>query len=234
MKVGMIQSNYIPWRGYFDFIDDVNLFIFYDDVQYTMRDWRNRNKIKTDKDLLWLTVPVVNSQNDVINIEDAKIDYTQRWAVKHINSIKQAYCKAPYFKDYFEQLSEILHVNHNNISELNISLIKWLMKQLNVNTKLKMSREFNPVGSKTERIIDILIKAKADTYLVGPAAKNYIEVEKFKDAGIGLEYKAYEYETYPQLYNKFEPQVSVLDLLFNCGGESRKYLKSLSTNEKTC
>lgn len=230
-KVGMIQSNYIPWRGYFDFIDDVDLFIFYDDVQYTRKDWRNRNKIKTPNGCLWLTVPVKFSMNQMILIQDAKIDYSQQWIKKHINSVRLAYSKALFFEKYFDEFEEILNRNYETISELNITLIRWCMKHLGINTELKMSSEIISEGHKTDRIIDILKKVKARSYVVGPAAKNYIEIEKFKKAEIALEFKEYFYQEYAQLHGNFEPHVSVLDLLFNCGEDSRKHLKSLQPNE---
>lgn len=232
MRVGVIQSCYIPWRGYFDFIDDVDLFIFYDDVQYTKHDWRNRNKIKTANGLIWLSVPVLCRLNDNIQIQNAKIDYKSNWVKKHIDSIRFSYCKTPYFKTFSEEFFDILNKRHETISSLNINIIKWIAQKLNIKTEMKMSTEFDPVGVKTDRLIDILKKASATSYLSGPAAKNYLDVGKFKNAGIGLEFKGYEYAEYPQLHGPFEPHVSVLDLLFNCGPDSRKYLKSLKSNEK--
>lgn len=231
MRVGIIQSSYIPWRGYFDFIDDVDLFIFHDDLQYTKNDWRNRNKIKTDKGTTWLTVSV-NYKSTSQLICDTTIDYSHRWNQKHINQIQQYYGKAPYFSEYRHDLFDILQHKFLTISELNIALCKWIMEKLYIKTPLHLSSEFRPVGKKTERLIDILIKVGATTYLSGPAAKDYLEEEEFKQAGIGLEYKVYDYPEYPQLHGKFEPQVSVLDLLFNCGEDSKKFIKSLRPNEK--
>ena len=231
MKVGIIQSNYIPWQGYFDFIDDVDLFIFHDDLQYTKCDWRNRNKIKIPNDLLWLSVPVKYSKTSQ-RICDTSIDYSQIWQQKHINQIKTNYCNAPFYKLYVDEFFSIINQNVETISELNISLIKWCMSKLSIDTPLRMSSEFSPVGSKTDRLIDILQKANATTYLSGPKAKDYLEPEKFAAAGIQLQYKSYQYKNYPQLWEPFEPAVSVLDLLFNCGESSREYLKSLIENKE--
>ena len=231
MKVGIIQSNYIPWQGYFDFIDDVDLFIFHDDLQYTKCDWRNRNKIKTPRGLLWLSVPVkypTTSQR----ICDTPIDYPQKWQRKHIGQIKTNYCHTPFYKLYVDEFCSIINRNFETISELNISLIKWCMSKLSIDTPLIMSSEFHPVGSKTDRLIDILQKANATTYLSGPKAKDYLEPKMFAAAGIQLQYKSYQYKDYPQLWGPFEPAVSVLDLLFNCGENSREYLKSLNENEE--
>lgn len=231
MKVGIIQSCFVPWRGYFDFIDDVDLFIYHDDLQYTKNDWRNRNKIKTQNGLEWITVPV-NYKTVSQLICETKIDYSQKWQKKMKNKIVAAYSKAPYFKKYADAFFELLFEHYENISELNVNINKWILTILNIKTKINMSREFSPVGSKTDRLIDILKKVGATVYLSGPSAKNYLEEEKFKSAGIDLEYKAYEYKEYPQLYGKFEPNVTVLDLLFNCGDNSRDFLKSLKPNER--
>lgn len=232
MRVGIIQSNYIPWRGYFDFIDDVDLFIYLDDVQYTARDWRNRNRIKTINGLIWLTVPVFFSRKNNLAIEDVQIDYSQKWVEKHMSSIRHAYSKAKHYGRYAEMFFDILRQKYASISELNRNINNWVMAELHIKTRTKMSSDFRPIGSKTDRLLDLLNKAGATSYLSGPSAKEYLDADKFATAGIGLNYKVYEYPEYPQLYGGFEPHVSVLDLLFNCGPDSRKYLKSLKSNEK--
>lgn len=231
MRVGIIQSNYIPWRGYFDFIDDVDLFIYLDDVQYTDRDWRNRNRIKTSNGLIWLTVPVLFSRKNHLAVEDVPIDYSQKWVEKHINSIRHAYSKANHYYQYSELFFDILRNKCASISELNRNINHWIMDELQIKTPTKMSSDFRPTGSRTDRLLDLLKKAGGTSYLSGPSAKNYLETDKFTTAGISLHYKTYDYPEYPQLYGRFEPQVSVLDLLFNNGPDSRKYLKSLKPNE---
>lgn len=231
MKVGIIQSNYIPWRGYFDFIDDVDLFVLYDDVQYSKGDWRNRNKIKTPHELMWLSVPVKYRKLSQ-RINDTPIDYSQPWQRKHTNAVKTNYHKAPYYHLYADEFFAIIEQRFETISDLNIMLSRWVMEKLSITTPLRMSSEFSPVGSKTDRLIDILKKVNANTYLSGPKAKDYLETEKFVAVEIQLEYKSYQYRDYPQLWGPFEPAVTILDLLFNCGEYSREYLKSLRENEK--
>src|SRR6188474_3070154 len=137
MKVGMIQSNYVPWRGYFDFIDDVDLFIFYDDVRYTHRNWRNRNRIKTVSGPLWLTVPVVHG-NDTL-IQDARIDYSRDWIEKHVRTLSIAYAKAPHFRECAEECFAILRERYPTISALNVALCRWVMGKLRVATRTCMS-----------------------------------------------------------------------------------------------
>jgi hypothetical protein len=231
VRVGIIQSNYIPWRGYFDFIDDVDLFIFHDDLQYTKGDWRNRNKIKTPNGLVWLTVPVRYHKTDQI-ICETPIDDSQSWCKKHINQIIANYSKAPFFHHYADEFFAIIKQKFETISDLNVMLTRWIMEKLSITTPLRMSSEFEPAGTKTDRLIDILKKVGATIYLSGPSAKDYLETEKFAEACIELEYKSYVYREYLQLWGQFEPTVTILDLLFNCGEHSRDYLKSLKENEK--
>jgi hypothetical protein len=229
MKVGMIQSNYIPWRGYFDFIDDCDLFVFYDDVQYTHRDWRNRNRIKTDGGPIWLSVPVIHDRHTLI--QDACIDYGSRWQDKHIRSLTLAYGKAPHFVAYAEGFFELLRSRPATISELNVRTCKWIMVQLGIRTQTRMSTEFGLAGEKDERPLRILQHLGATSYLSGPAAKPYTDAEKYRSAGIALEFKVYDYPEYPQLHGAYDPHLTVLDLLFNCGPDARRYLKSLKPVE---
>jgi len=230
MRVAILQSNYVPWRGYFDLMDDVDLFIYLDDTQYTRRDWRNRNKIKTNTGSTWITVPVNDKYGSVL-VEDTPIDYERDWASRHINLLEQWYREAPFFADNIEAFQDHISVRYDSISSLNEALNNWIIKLLGISTQICFSREFGKQGAKDDRLLDILAKVGATHYLSGPAAKSYIQESKFREAGITLEYKTYDYGEYPQMYSPFEPAVSVLDLLFNCGPDSRRYLKSLSPNE---
>lgn len=225
MKVGIIQSNYIPWKGYFDFIDDVDLFIFHDDLQYTKGDWRNRNKIKTAAGPQWITVPV-KYHHVSQTIDATPVDYSQPWVKKHINMIREHYQHAPFFQPYFDEYSALLSVEYAAISDLNIALITWIMERLNITTPLKRSSEFHPSGCKTDRLIGLLRTVGATTYLSGPSASDYLVTEEFERNNIGLEYKNYHYPEYQQLSQPFEPGVTVLDLIFTHGTQVRRYFKS--------
>jgi hypothetical protein len=223
MKVGIIQSNFLPWRGYFDFIREVDLFIIHDDLQYTKGDWRNRNKIKTPRGLEWITVPV-NYKNTNQIIEETTVDYSTRWAQKILNRIREAYRQSPHFETYFTQLSGLLTEPAATISDLNLSLIHWACGHLKINTPIKFSREFHPQGTKTERLVGILKQVDATVYLSGPAAQAYLIPELLENEGIQLKYKKYNYPEYPQLYPPFEPYVSIIDLFFMLGENARNYL----------
>ncbi len=225
MKVGILQSNFLPWLGYFDFIRETDLFIIHDDLQYTKGDWRNRNRIKTARGVEWITVPVHYRSTSQL-IEETPIDYSTPWARRMLNRIRESYRSAPCFEPYFSELSELLTGPAASISELNLRLLHWVCRALAIDTPIRMSGEFHPQGTKTERLIGILTQVNASTYLSGPAAAAYLIPEMFEQAGIRLEYKQYNYPEYEQLYPPFVLTVSVIDLLFMKGGEARYHLEN--------
>lgn len=228
-KVAILQSNYIPWKGYFDIIDQVDDFIFFDNMQYTKNDWRNRNKIKTKRGALWLTIPCETKGHI---IEGRKISETKitdkRWAKKHWKSICNAYAKAPYFKDYkayFEKLYKECE-SEDYLCQVNYKFIIAILKLLNIKTKLHYDRDYELIDGKTERLIDVLQKVGATHYLSGPSAKDYIDEKLFEKAGIELLWMDYSgYKEYPQLFPPFEHNVSILDLIFNTGEDAIKYIR---------
>lgn len=228
MKVAILQSNYIPWKGYFDIINCVDLFIFHDDLQYTKNDWRNRNKIKTSNGLKWLTVPCGTNENRLIcevEIKDSK------WQKKHWQLIYQNYHKAPCYRQYKDFFKDF-YLGHtwNNLSEMNQYLIKKISSDLlGLSTKFEDSRRYNLTRKKAERVLELLKKTKAAHYLSGPAAKSYLcekELQKYK---IEIEWMDYsEYQTYKQFHPPFEHGVSIIDLIFHTGSEFREYMKSFT------
>jgi hypothetical protein len=223
-KVAVIQSNYVPWKGYFDIIHDVDLFIFYDDVQYTKNDWRNRNKIKTAQGVRWLTIPVGPSEQRLICQVELNNNH---WPKKQWATIRQSYSKAPYlrqYQDFFERV--YTQDKWANLSELNQFLIKTIRSEfLGIETEFRDAREFGSDGKKADRLLDLLQKAGANLYVTGPSAKNYLDEAKFMEAGIKLVYKDYSgYPENPQLFPPFEHAVSILDVLFNCGPEAPYYI----------
>jgi hypothetical protein len=229
MKAAIIQSNYLPWKGYFDIIHDVDIFVFLDDVQYTRGDWRNRNKVKTSHGVKWITVPVSGGIHQ--RICDAKIDYSQdlrkkrNWRVEHANTIRESYESAPFFESYEKELFDVYTQQFITISELNTYFIKKISRLLNIETRFIFSTDLDPQGIKEDRVIDICHKIGADTYISGPAARNYADDNKFKSEKIELRYKEYSgYPPYPQLWGEFEHAVSIIDLLFNCGEKSPEYI----------
>lgn len=223
-KVAVLQSNYIPWKGYFDIVHEVDLFIFYDDVQFTKNDWRNRNKIKTQHGVKWLTVPVGSPKERLINQIRPSHNH---WPKKHWESIKQSYSKAPFFHLYQDFFFEVYNENKwTNLSELNQYLVKTISEDfLGINTEFKNSHQYSVSGTKLFRLIELLQKAGTKSYLSGPKAKDYVDEIIFMNAGIQLVYKDYSgYPEYPQLFPPFEHNVSIVDLLFNCGPDSSYYI----------
>lgn len=223
-KVAVLQSSYLPWKGYFDIIHDVDEFIFYDDVQYTKNDWRNRNHIKTQNGKSWLTVPVGSSLDR--HVCDVELN-DQRWQKKHWKSLCQYYGKAPYFQLYSSELEDVyLHKEWRSLSELNQYLIKLIADNfLHIDTIFGDSREFALCGSKQERLLSLLKKVGADVYVSGPAAKEYIDEECFAAAGISIVWKVYSgYPEYPQDYPPFDHNVSILDLLFHQGPDTANFI----------
>jgi hypothetical protein len=228
-KIAILQSNYIPWRGYFDMIRSVDEFILYDDMQYTRRDWRNRNLVKSPQGLHWLTIPVEVKGKFDQKIKDTKIS-KKNWARDHWKTTQLYYSKAPHFKEYesvfekaFQECESI-----DLLSQVNFKWIQLICDLLQIPTKLSWSSDYQLKEGKTERLIGLCQSAEATHYLSGPAAKDYIVNQLFDDAGIGLEYINYEgYQEYPQLYGKFEHGVTILDLLFNTGSKALNYMKKL-------
>lgn len=227
-KVAILQSNYIPWKGYFDIINMVDEFILYDDMQYTRRDWRNRNQIKTVDGVKWLTISVESKGKFLQKINETKIS-NPKWAQEHWKAISLNYAKAPYFKTYapiFEELykkaGEMEYLSH-----VNYLFLTEICKLLGITTKITWSSDYELVDGKTERLAGLVKSAGGDYYLSGPAAKDYIVDEVFEEAGIELDYMDYEgYPEYPQLHGEFTPAVSILDLIFMTGPDAPKYMKS--------
>nr|WP_216293994.1 WbqC family protein [Delftia acidovorans]MCA1068308.1 hypothetical protein [Delftia acidovorans] len=216
-KVVILQSNYIPWKGYFDLINDADEFIFYDDVQYTRNDWRNRNVIKTAQGLHWLSVPVGSDRDRLVCDVEIK-DHS--WQIKHYKTLVANYGKSPFFEMYQPFLKELYIDTHwVKLSDLNQFIIKSVSNRfLGIDTVFRDSRELVATGKKQERLLEILRKVDARTYISGPAAKNYIESAGFEAEKIELVWKDYSgYPAYPQKYLQFEHGVSIFDLLFNVG-----------------
>ena len=224
-RVAILQSNYIPWKGYFDLIRQVDLFIFYDEVQYTKNDWRNRNKIKTQQGAQWLTIPAGTDLSRKIYEVEIK---DPMWKKKHRKTIEMNYRKAPFFAQYEHLLDALYQNDITNLSQYNQTTIELLTRELGCETQFIDSRTLNAGGDRTERLVDLLTKVEARQYLSGPSAKDYIEPELFDAAGIELQYIDYSgYAEYPQLYPPFEHAVSLLDLLFNAGPDAANYLKAI-------
>ena len=227
MNVVILQPSYIPWRGYFDQIRRADLFIFYDDVQYDKHGWRNRNQIKTAQGKQWLTIPVHSKGvTEGIPIKNVRIDWSKPWSRNHLKALTFAYQKAPHFKEYVPLLQAVYDRHDECLADFTIETSILLSHELGItSTRFLRSSELpDMTGVKTDRLIQILKFVDATHYISGPAAREYLEPEKFNEAGITLQYMDYNYPEYPQLYPPFDPYVSILDLLFMTGREAINYL----------
>jgi hypothetical protein len=225
--VAIVQSCYIPWKGYFDLIGLADEFILYDDRQYTKNDWRNRNRIKTPKGVQWLTIPVAHSGRQGQRIDEAEaVDL--RWPAKHWRAIAQNYSRAPFFEEQagrFERLYTTL--DDQRLSAINRRFIDAICESLGISTPISLSVAYPAEGGRSERVLSLCRTAGATRYLSGPSARSYLDGELFRDAGIEVEFMSYDgYPIYPQLYPPFDHAVTALDLIFNVGADAARYLKS--------
>jgi hypothetical protein len=223
-KVAILQSNYIPWKGYFDLIAAVDEFILYDDMQFTKNDWRNRNKIKTPNGLEWLSIPV--GQDISRRIRDVIIG-NSLWQEKHWKSLGANYSRALYYDEVSELLEPLYrHRKHTHLSEINRELLEAICGYLGISTVIKNSWDYLLDVGKTGRLVDLCQQVGATEYISGPSARNYLDPECFAEKNIKLTWFDYNgYPEYPQLWGEFQHGVSVLDLLFNCGKSSVQYMK---------
>jgi hypothetical protein len=226
--VGVVQSSYIPWKGYFDLIGRADEFILYDDRQYTRRDWRNRNRIKTRLGTQWLTIPVQVRGRYLQRIDETLVSDPE-WAMRHWETLRHAYAAAPHFGAYAPQLETLYGEleSEPRLSVINRRFLELICKLLGIETPISWSTDYAVSGGRTERLVSLCRAAGATTYLSGPSARAYLDESLFEAAAIDVEYMDYGgYLEYPQLHPPFEHRVSVLDLLFSVGDDAPEYLKN--------
>ena len=224
-RVAIVQSNYIPWKGYFDLIAATDEFILYDDAQYTRRDWRNRNQIKTPQGVQWLTVPVRVKGRYHQSIRETEIDGTE-WAEQHWTRLRQNYARAPHFARYAPELEALyLHGRHDTLSALNLAMLTWVNRQLGIATRMSSSSDYTLEGDRTDKLMNLCLQAGATEYLSGPAARDYLDESRFAAAQVAVRWFDYPaYPPYAQLWGEFVHGVTVLDVLFHCGPDARRHV----------
>ncbi len=223
------QSNYIPWKGYFDAIQIVENFVVYDDMQFTRRDWRNRNVIKTPSGPKWMTIPVEVKGKYNQKIKDTRIA-DAKWSLSHWDILKQNYKSAACFLEMAEWIEPLYkNCNYDYLTDVNTYFIQGITDFLGIKTKIRFSSDFNLHDDKTQRLLDICLNLHATDYCTGPTAKSYLDTQKFVDNGIKVHFLDYsDYPEYPQLYPPFDHSVTILDLIFTMGLESRKFMKFIA------
>jgi hypothetical protein len=227
VKCVILQPSYIPWRGYFHQIQKADTFVFYDDVQYDDRGWRNRNRVKTEQGTRWLTIPVHSQGVQVTHtpIRDVRISWDRPWARKHRETIRHSYGRAPHFERYAPLLDDFYGRRGDNLADFTIELTVALAWELGLTRpRFLRSSALAAPGTKTDRLLALLAAVGADHYISGPSARAYIDEEKVAAAGVTLEYMTYDYPEYEQLYPPYDPFVSILDLLFMKGAEAGEWV----------
>jgi hypothetical protein len=228
VRLAALQSNYIPWKGYFDLINQVDEFVFLDEVQYTRRDWRNRNRIKVAGSLQWLTIPVEVKGRYHQRIDETRIA-DRSWAKKHLDTLVHAYRRAPHFDETVRLLEPLYHRHARTelLTDVNTGFVAAICGHLGIGTRLSRSTDYSTSDDRSRRLLDLCRAAGADEYLSGPAARDYLDVALFEAAGVRVIWADYSgYPAYPQLGGEFEHGVSIVDLLFNTGSAARDHMKS--------
>jgi hypothetical protein len=226
-RVAIVQSNYIPWKGYFDLIRLSDEFILYDDVQYTRRDWRNRNLIKTPTGLQWLTIPVEVKGKYHQRIRDTRIS-DPNWGRKHWATLLHNYGKAPSFGTYRE-IFERLYLTASDafLSDVNRRFIDTIAPLVGIGTPIRWSSDYQLAEGRSERLLQLCLSAGATEYLSGPSAKGYLDEALFAEAGVSVIWMDYAgYLPYPQLFGEFQHGVTILDLLFNVGADAARFMRT--------
>lgn len=222
MIVSIMQPTFMPWLGYFDMIDKVDQFIFLDHVQLTKRSWQVRNKIKIKDQEKLVTIPIKKEKNrDETFICSAKIDYSDHWHLKFLNSIEQGYKNSKFYKEIFPLLEKVIKTKTSYLADLNINLITELSHQMGMSTKFQRSSNMKTKGQKDKMLVEILKLTNCTNYLSAPGSYDYIERYnpggEFTKNNIQLFYHVYDHPTYNQLYGNFLSHLGILDLVFNVG-----------------
>ena len=220
------QPVYLPWLGLFHKIALADHFCIFDVAQYQKKDFNNRNKIKTSSGPIWLTVPVESKNHFEKRIDDIKI-INNGWNRKHFKSIDLAYKKAPFYKNYIDEIESLLvNAQYETLSELNYAVLLFSLETLKIKVPITRASELSIEGAKSDLVLDMCKKLGAEVYIFGALGKDYADVNSFLDEGVSPWFQDYAHPVYPQQHGKFEPYMSILDLFFNMGPDSLEVLMS--------
>jgi len=218
------QPTYLPWLGLFHKVALADTFVSFNGVQYLPRDWNNRNRIKTADGCVWLPVPVLTKGYREKPLRAIEINNHEPWRRKHWRAISFAYRKAPHFERYASFLEETYNREWHYLAELNDAMLRWFLQELGIKVQFIDASKLELEGSKSVLVLDMCRKLGATTYIFGVLGRDYANVTDFNAAGISLVFQDYIHPEYPQLHGTFEPRLSVLDLLMNCGERSKEIL----------
>lgn len=224
MRVAIIQPSYFPWRGYFSIINSVDIFIFLDDVQYTDRDWRNRNKFEIDGKISWLTVPVDSIKSRPI-LNEVKFNKKTNWQLKHLETFRHNYSKTPFFQESKELFDLILDDYDGSLASMNCATTIEVSKYLGVKAEYFTSSNLKTNKlSPSEKLATLVSKVGGTSYISGPTAQNYLQKEAFTTLGIEVIYKNHDYPSYPRGERQIDGALSILDLISFHGKDSIKFI----------
>jgi len=228
MRVVIMQPTYLPWLGYFDLMEQSDIFVFRDEVQFEKQSWQQRNRIKTPNGVVWLTVPVHKPLiQSIFKIEIDEVG-SSKWSRSHWNVLRNAYYSAPYWKTFESQLEEMYTSKWQRLADLNIALIEWLAKKLEIATKtLRASSLDLPAKGQHESLVSLIGRVGGNVYLSPLGSAMYLRDENlFASNNISIEFQNYAHPEYHQLYPPFVPYLSALDLLLNEGENALGILRS--------
>lgn len=228
--IGILQPGYLPWLGFFEQLWNCDVFVIYDDVQFEKGSWRNRNRIKTVDGIRWLTVPVCLG-GQLPTIDQVRIGYGTFWQKKQVRTLTQNYKKATYFDLYADRLFLFINKRYTFLKDLLIEHISWINDCLNIRTPVYLSSDLQIPGKGTARLVEIVLALSGTHFYEGAAGRNYIEMSLFEKNGISVIFQEYTHPVYPQCFGSFEPYLSIIDLMFNCGPESLNILMNHHNKE---
>lgn len=224
MRVAIHQPQFLPWLGYLDKIDRADLFVVLDCVQFKKHEWQNRNRIRTAQGWQWLTVPVLHRFGQ--RIAEVRINAQVGWRDQHLRALHMHYGKAPHRDRVLSGLREIYHEPWSGLADLNLAVLRWLLRAFGIATPLRLASEMALREEPTDRLIDICRTVGATDYLAGAGAAGYMDLPRFEASGIRLEVQEFRHPVYPQCYEPFLPGMAAVDLLFACGDEALDRLRA--------
>ncbi len=223
MIITVHQPQYLPWPGYFDKIDQSDIFVILDDVQFKKNEWQNRNRIKTSQGWQWITVPILHNFPE--EIRKIRINNKTDWKRKHLNALITNYSKTRFFKDYITFFEDLYNREWDYLADLNLRIIYYLINVLGLKREIILSSSLQLSKEPTERLIDICKLIEGDTYLSGQGGQNYMNMDRFHEEGIKVIFQDFKLPPYNQLFGDFIPYMSIIDLLFNHGEESMDIIR---------
>ncbi|MBI4965619.1 MAG: WbqC family protein [Desulfomonile tiedjei] len=224
----IMQPTYLPWLGYFDLIDQSTVFVFLDNVQFSKQSWQQRNRIRTDKGLEWLTVPVLTKGRRGQLIRDVEIRRSNSFPKDHVRCMEVNYARSPFFHKYFAGFEALLLRNCSTLGELNVGVIRWLASEIGIDARFEVATEIDAQGSRSELLANICEEVGANIYLSPVGSASYLTTEHgaFERKNIEVVFQNFDHPEYRQVFKPFMPYASCIDLLFNAGERSLEIIRS--------